>query len=83
MLRRVRLDVPTLLSMIYAPLQPLVQRLHLRRAGSRRFATGDVLVPDGYRVDVVATGLTAPVHACFGPSGEMVVASNETAYRFE
>ena len=73
MLRRLRLDVPTLLSVLYAPLQPLVKRLHIRRQGERRYAPRDVLVPDGYRVEVVATGLTAPVHASFGPGGEMYV----------
>lgn len=71
MLRRLRLDVPTVLSTIYAPLQPLVKRLHITRRGARRFRADDVLVPRGYRVEVVATGLTAPVHACFGPRGEM------------
>jgi glucose/arabinose dehydrogenase len=73
MLRRLRIDVPTALSMLYAPVQPLVRLLHFVRRGSRRFAPGDVLLPSGYRCEVVASGFTAPVHACFGPQGEMYV----------
>jgi len=73
MLRRLPIDVPTLLSILYAPLQPLVQRVRFVRRGTRRFSPEDVLLPDGYRAEVVASGLTAPVHACFGPAGEMYV----------
>lgn len=71
MLRRLRIDVPTLLSVLYAPLQPIVARLELVRRGERRFAPGDILLPPGYRAEVVASGFTAPVHACFGPGGEL------------
>ncbi len=73
MLRRLRVDVPTLLSMLYAPLQPLVRRINWVRRGTRRYSPDDVSVPAGYRVEVVASDLTAPVHACFGPDGEMYV----------
>ena len=47
MLRRLRIDVPTALSMLYAPVQPLVRLLHIARRGTRRFAPGDVLLPSG------------------------------------
>ena len=73
MLDRLRLDVPTMLSVLYAPLQPLVQRIRYVRRGSRRHDPDDILLPAGYRAEVVATGFTAPVHACFGPGGEMYV----------
>jgi glucose/arabinose dehydrogenase len=73
MLSRLRLDVPTLLSVIYAPLQPLVQRIRLVRRGSRRHDQHDLLLPAGYRAELVAGGFTAPVHACFGPAGEVYV----------
>ena len=73
MLDRLRLDVPTLLSVVYAPLQPLVQRIRFVRRGSRRHEPADILLPTGYRAEVVATGFTAPVHACFGPDGEIYV----------
>ncbi|MGH2381274.1 MAG: hypothetical protein ACRDG7_08645 [Candidatus Limnocylindria bacterium] len=73
MLRRIRLDVPSLLSMLYAPLQPLVKRLHVTRRGTRRYAPADVLLPTGYRAEIVADGLTAPVHGCFDVSGGLYV----------
>lgn len=73
MLRRIRLDVPTVLSVIYAPLQPLVRRIRIVRRGTRGHNAGDILLPPGYRAEVVATGFTAPVHACFDPAGAMYV----------
>jgi glucose/arabinose dehydrogenase len=71
MLRRLRLDVPTFLSVLYTPLQPLVKRLRFVRRGERRYDPGDILLPEGYRAELVAGGFTAPVHATFGPDGEM------------
>ncbi|MGH2417807.1 MAG: PQQ-dependent sugar dehydrogenase [Candidatus Limnocylindria bacterium] len=73
MLRRIRLDVPTLLSVLYTPLQPIVKRLHLDRRGTRRFVPADINLPAGYAAEVVADGFTAPVHACFGPDGAAYV----------
>lgn len=73
MLPRLRLDVPTMLSVIYAPLQPLVRRIRIVRRGSRSHDAEDILLPAGYRAEVVATGFTAPVHACFDPEGGMYV----------
>lgn len=73
MLRRLRVDIPTLLSVLYAPLQPLVQRINWVRRGTRQYSPSDILLPAGYRAEVAASGFTAPVHACFGPDGEMYV----------
>lgn len=73
MLDRLRLDIPTLLSVIYAPLQPIVQRVRLVRRGSRRADPADILLPHGYRAEVVAGGFTAPVHASFDPEGNVYV----------
>ena len=70
---RFSVDVPSLLSTLYAPLQPIIKRLHLVRRGDRRYEPRDVLLPDGYAAEVVAKGLTAPVHACFAPDGSMYV----------
>ena len=72
-LRSVPIDVPSLLARIYVPLQPLVRRVKLIRRGRRSYEPRDVLLPDGYVAEVVCGGLTAPVHACFGPRGEMYV----------
>jgi glucose/arabinose dehydrogenase len=73
MLRRLRIDVPTLLSVLYAPLQPIVKRLNFTRRGERRYAPEDIHLPDGYAAEVVADGLTAPVHVCFDPDGNAYV----------
>ena len=42
MARRFAIDVPTVLSVLYAPLQPIVKRLRIPRRGSRRFAPSDI-----------------------------------------
>ena len=73
MLRRIRVDLPTVLAFIYAPLQPLVKRLHISRRGTRRYEPNDILLPDGYVAELVAGGFTAPVHAALGPEGELYV----------
>ena len=69
MLRRIPIDVPSLLSVLYKPLQPIVQRLNVVRRGSRRFEPSDINLPDGYLAELVADGFTAPVHVCFDPEG--------------
>jgi glucose/arabinose dehydrogenase len=69
MLRRIPIDVPTILSVLYKPLQPITQRLSITRRGSRRYAPEDINLPDGYAADLVAGGFTAPVHVCFDPHG--------------
>ena len=73
MLRRLPLDVPTLLSVLYAPLQPLVRRITFVRRGTRRYQPADILLPDGYSAELVAGGFTAPVHASFDPDGNVYV----------
>ena len=72
-LRSIAIDVPSLLAKIYVPLQPLVRRAKLIRRGRRSYEPRDILLPSGYVAEVVCDGLTAPVHACFGPRGEMYV----------
>jgi glucose/arabinose dehydrogenase len=69
MLRRIPVDVPTILSVIYKPLQPLTQRLHVARRGSRRYEPQDISLPEGYVAELVVGGFTAPVHVCFDPDG--------------
>lgn len=61
--------VDTALATMYAPLAPLTKRIHLHRRRPRRYRPEDVLVPDGYTVDVVATGFHEPVHCCFDDRG--------------
>lgn len=70
---KLRLDLPTTLSVVYAPLQPIVKRINIVRRGSRRFAAEDIHLPDGYAAELVADGFTAPVHVCFDPDGNAYV----------
>jgi hypothetical protein len=55
----------SMLGMMYAPL-PFVDKVHLNRHQRRTHNLGHVLVPDGYTVEVVASGFNEPVHCCFG-----------------
>jgi glucose/arabinose dehydrogenase len=69
------IDLPRALAWLSKPLMPLVERYGKRvpRRGSRGFAPADVLLPSGYRAEVVATGLSAPVMTTFGPDGAAYV----------
>ncbi len=59
--------INTLLAYAYAPLRPLLEGLHVVRKGRRAAATRDVLLPDGFEIEVVATELNEPVQCTFGP----------------
>ena len=76
MLRKIPIDVPTILSVLYKPLQPITQRLNITRRGSRGYRPEDINLPSGYVAELVAGGFTAPVHVCFDPDGAAYV----TAY---
>lgn len=65
--------IDSTLAALYAPLQPVTRRVHLHRRRPRRHRPEDVLVPDGYAVDVVATGFNAPVQCCFDDQGHCYV----------
>ena len=71
----VAIDLPRYLAWATKPLMPLVERFGMKmpRRGPRGYAPGDVLVPAGYRVEVVAHGLSAPVMTTFGPDGTAYV----------
>src|SRR5215218_2351795 len=64
-------DLPRYLAWATKPVMPLVERYgkKLPRRRPRGFQRGDVLLPSGYRAEVVATGLSAPVMTTFGPDG--------------
>ena len=65
--------IDTALAALYAPLHPLIKRVHLHRRRSRRYRPGDVLVPQGFTAEVVASGFHAPVHCCFDEQGACYV----------
>lgn len=66
-----------LLAIGAAFVQPVLDQLMLRRDHPRhRFDTDDVAVPEGYEVELVATGLNAPCHCCFDDAGYCYVSES-------
>jgi len=61
------------LAYTYAPLLPYLKRINkkfnISREGSRRHNPDDILLPEGYVAEVVATGFNAPVHCAFDDQG--------------
>ncbi len=65
--------IDSVVGVMYAPLFPLTEKLQLNRHKRRAFDPTHVLVPEGYAVEVVATGLNGPVHCCFDDNGDAYV----------
>jgi hypothetical protein len=66
---RKALDLPSRLAYLYAPILPSLKWIKVMRRGPRGHDPKDILVPQGYAAEVVATGLNAPVHCCFDEQG--------------
>ncbi len=73
--------INALLAYAYGPLRPLLRGLRVVREGRRSAFTGDVLLPDGFEIEVVATDLNEPVQCTFGPDGACYV--SECGYKIE
>src|SRR5512140_3217186 len=70
---------PTLadwLSYVYQPILPLLKKIKIHRQGQRHLNAEDILLPEGYVAEVVATGFNAPVHCCFDDQGYCYVAES-------
>jgi glucose/arabinose dehydrogenase len=63
------IDLPSWLAYLFKPILPALKKIPSRRAGPRDHNPEDILVPEGYVVEVVASGLNAPVHCCFDDQG--------------
>lgn len=63
------LDLPSWLAYLYAPILPYLKQIQITREGSREHNPADILLPEGYVAEVVATGFNAPVHCCFDDQG--------------
>jgi glucose/arabinose dehydrogenase len=61
------------LAYIYAPLLPYLKMIKIVRSGPRGHTPHDILVPEGFVAEVVATGFNAPVHCCFDDEGACYV----------
>ncbi len=61
--------IPDWLSYLYQPILPILKKIHIRREGPRGYNPKDILLPEGYVAEVVASGFNAPVHCCFDDRG--------------
>jgi glucose/arabinose dehydrogenase len=62
-----------LLAYLYAPIYAALQKLPITRRAHREYNPDDILLPEGYRAELVTGGLNAPVHCSFGPDGACYV----------
>ena len=60
--------INTLLAYVSKPLRPLMEKINVTRESHRGAFAGDVMVPEGYGIEVVATDLNGPVHAPSDPT---------------
>jgi len=67
--RKKALDLPSRLAYLYAPILPYLKWVKITRRGPRSHDPKDILLPQGYEAEVVATGFNAPVHCCFDEQG--------------
>ncbi|MGI8703747.1 MAG: hypothetical protein ACR2JZ_04455, partial [Candidatus Limnocylindrales bacterium] len=59
------IDLPTWVAYLYKPILPILKRIKIVRRGSRDHEPDDILLPEGYAAELVASGFSAPVHVCF------------------
>jgi glucose/arabinose dehydrogenase len=57
------------LSYLYQPILPMLKKIKIRREGPRSYNPSDILLPQGYVAEVVASGFHAPDHCCFDEEG--------------
>lgn len=69
------------LSYIYQPLLPALKKIKIHRQGRRHLDPQDILLPEGYIAEVVATGFNAPVQCCFDEQGDCYVV--ESGHKIE
>jgi len=61
--------IPDWLSYLYQPILPILKKIHIRREGPRGYNPEDILLPEGYVAELVASGFNTPVHCCFDDEG--------------
>jgi glucose/arabinose dehydrogenase len=57
------------MSYLYQPILPVLKKIHIRREGPRGYNPNDILLPQGYVAELVASGFNAPDHCCFDEDG--------------
>ncbi len=73
--------IPDWLAYAYAPIIPYLKKIKIDRDAPRGHNPEDILLPQGYRAEVVATGFNAPVHCTFGDDGACYV--SEAGHKVE
>jgi glucose/arabinose dehydrogenase len=73
--------LPDWLSYLYQPILPYLKKIKIRRAGPRDYRPQDILLPQGYTAEVVATGFNAPTHCGFDDQGFCYVV--ETGHKID
>lgn len=61
--------LPDWLAYLYTPILPLLKGINIRRRKHSHPDPKDVMVPEGYEVEVVADGFNAPDHCAFDEQG--------------
>ena len=74
-------NIHSILAYMSRPLYPLLRRVRIRREGRRELNPVDILLPEGYVAEVVATGFKTPVHCSFDEEGFCYV--TEAGYKIE
>jgi glucose/arabinose dehydrogenase len=73
--------IDSTLAYLSKPLWPLGKRMHIGRSERPDYHPGDIQVPSGFTVELVASGFNAPVHCCFDDAGACYV--SEAAHKIE
>jgi glucose/arabinose dehydrogenase len=68
--------LPDWLAYLYKPILPVLKKIKIRREGPRGYNPRDILLPEGFVAEVVATGFHAPVHCTFDDQGNCYVAES-------
>src|SRR5215213_1379621 len=67
--KKTAIDLPSWLAYAYKPILPYLKQIKIVREEFRRHNPDDILLPQGYVAEVIATGFNAPVHCCFDDQG--------------
>lgn len=65
--------LPDFLAYLYTPILPLLKGINIRRRQDFHPNPKDILVPEGYTVEVAAYGFNAPDHCAFDDQGNCYV----------
>jgi len=68
--------LPDYLAYLYQPIWPYLKKIKIHREGEQHPNPNDILLPEGYTAEVVATGLNTPTHCTFDDAGNCYVAES-------